>query len=506
MFDILSQHAMDKRRYLKTVRKRDGYMQFNSYIFILLFLPSLILGYYLTGKFHVKLSDMYLLLFSIIFYLYGSWKYSVILGISILGNHFLCVLLAKVDQKKKIILVGDIVINVMVLFYFKYFSFFLDIVNDLIGFNFTIGEIILPLGISFFTFQQIMYVVNVYEGKFSHRFFDYLTYILYFPKIIMGPLVEPKALIDQFKDPDLKRVNWDNISYGIKIFSFGLFKKLILADTFSKAVSWGFANTATSTAMDCFLTMLFYTFEIYFDFSGYSDMAVGVSRMLNISLPMNFNSPYKAISIRDFWKRWHMSLTKFFTKYVYIPLGGNKNGVAKTYINTMTVFVVSGIWHGANWTFILWGCLHGVLSVLDRIFENSQKKVMEAVRWFVTFLMINILWLLFRSESIGQWWSLLVKMFTFQDMSISWGMLDSFLLPETTFLMRTFKMETVNAAVRGFSMLLFTLCAYVICLLPENNYKKLEQNNYCTMIMAAIAFVWSFLCLSSESVFVYFNF
>lgn len=482
-------------------------MQFNSYLFILVFMPILVLGYYLMNKIHITVGKLYLIIASAIFYIYGGWNITIILTVSVMFNYLFAFIINRLKRGRKVILTLSVFANVALLFYFKYFNFFIKTVNETTGSEYTVRNIILPLGISFFTFQQIMYIVNIYREELkNHSLIDYLTYILFFPKLVMGPLVEPVELIKQLNDSSLKRVNWDNISYGIKIFSYGLFKKLILADTFSQAVTWGYTHIEISTSMDWILIMLCYTFEIYFDFSGYSDMAVGVSKMLNISLPMNFDSPYKAVSIRDFWKRWHMSLTGFLTRYVYISLGGSKKGEIRTYLNTMIVFLVSGIWHGANWTFVLWGVLHGALSVFDRIFEKSKKNLMEVVRWSGTFLAINILWLLFRSDSIQQWWSLLGKILTFQNMAISEGLINTFVLPETTFLLDVFKLSETNTAIRGFSLILFVVSAYGICLIPENNYRKLERNNWVTLVLAAVAFVWSFLCLSSESVFVYFNF
>lgn len=485
-------------------------MQFNSYFFLLLYLPVLLFGYFMANKINHTCGKMWLMAGCAVFYLYGGWANTLILGLSILLNLFFSWLLTRTDKWRKWILSADLLANIALLFYFKYFNFFLASINNVFKTEYPAQKILLPLGISFFTFQQIMYVAAVYKKEITRvKLPDYLLSILYFPKLIMGPLMEPGDLIAQLNDPVLKKVNWDHISYGLKLLSFGLFKKLILADTFAKAVSWGFTNfdTATSiTSMDCFLMMLFYTFEIYFDFSGYSDMAVGISLMLNIKLPINFHSPYKALSIRDFWKRWHMSLTGFLTRYIYIPLGGSKKGPLWTYINTLLVFLISGIWHGANWTFILWGILHGLLSVTDRIFEKQEKKLSETVRWMGTFFVVNILWLLFRSDSVGQWLDILQKMFTFQNMAVSSGLIGTFVLPETNFLFRVFHLETLHTAVRGFPMLLFTLGALNLCLIPENNYKHMERNNWLSMIMAAAAFVWSFLCLSSESVFVYFNF
>lgn len=390
--------------------------------------------------------------------------------------------------------------------YFKYFNFFITNINTLFSKEFSLREIVLPLGISFYTFQQIMYVVNIFNKKISSDLLDYLVYILYFPKILMGPLNEPKEFIDQLNDNDLKHVNWDNIACGIKTFSFGLFKKVLLADTFALAVNWGYSNFETATSMDWILVMLFYTFEIYFDFSGYTDMAVGISSMLNIQLPINFDSPYKAVSIRDFWKRWHISLTGFFTRYIYVPLGGSRKGKFRTYLNTMLIFFISGIWHGANWTFILWGILHGALSVLDRIFEKYQQKLNTVVRWHFTFFTVNILWLLFRSDSIDQWLTILRQIFFFQNMTVSNGLITSFILPEKSPLLTIPYLWYLNKNIRGIDMLLFALAGYGLCLIPENNYRNFSKNNWLSLITASVALVWSFLCLSSESLFVYFNF
>ncbi|MCH5345019.1 MAG: MBOAT family protein [Acetatifactor sp.] len=478
-------------------------MQFNSFIFILVYLPILIIGYFGLNRISSVAGKFFLIIASAFFYIYGGWNIALILAVSIVLNYFCAVII----RRTKRLLWGGIFLNIALLFYFKYFNFFISTVNNVFKGEFTEREIILPLGISFLTFQQIMYLVNVYNKNIDKvHLSDYLAYILYFPKLLMGPIVEPKELISQINDLELHHINWDNISYGIKIFSFGLFKKLIFADTFSTAVAWGYANIDASTSMDWFLVMLFYTFEIYFDFSGYCDMAIGVSTMLNINLPMNFDSPYTAVSIRDFWKRWHISLTSFLTQYVYIPLGGNKKGKVRTYVNTMIVFVVSGIWHGANWTFILWGVLHGLLSIFDRIFEKAKRNLFEVVKWGTTFLAVNILWLLFRSESITQWKDILIKMYSFQSTEISDGLIGSFLLPETSFLFKILNLEALNTTVRGLNLLIFTIAAFVICLVPDNNYNTLKRNNWITLILSVIAFVWSFLCLSSESFFVYFNF
>lgn len=369
------------------------------------------------------------------------------------------------------------------------------------------GGIILPVGISFFTFQQIAYVVAVFNNQVENcSIIDYLAFILYFPKLLMGPLVDPVEFIGQLNNSKLKKVNWDNLYFGVKIFCFGLFKKLMIADVFASGVAWAYTNIETATSMDWILVMLFYTFEIYFDFSGYSDMAVGTSLMLNITLPINFDSPYKAISVRDFWKRWHISLTKFLTKYIYIPLGGSRKGRLFTYVNTMIVFLISGVWHGANWTFILWGAFHGIFMVFDRMFEKHENEIFEPVRWITTFSIINVLWLLFRSDSIAQWYNILKTIFSFGNTSVSNGLISSFVLPEMSFMQNALHLSNFTSNICGFWMLIFIVCAFGICLLPENNYHKIKKSSMVEMLLAVVAFVWSILCLSGESVFVYFNF
>lgn len=483
-------------------------MQFNSYIFILLYLPIVVIGYFLSNRISTPFGKIWLTIGSVVFYWYGGRvNATVILAASIAINLVLAQIMARYNKYRGIFLTIALVSNVALLFYYKYVNFFLSNWNQIFGTEHSLLNLILPMGISFYTFQQIAYLVQVYRNaEMKVSVSDYLAFILFFPKLMMGPLAEPKDFVLQLNDTQKKKVNWDNIACGVKVFCFGLFKKMVLADTFARAVAWGYGNFDAATSMDWLLVMLFYTFEIYFDFSGYSDMATGVSLMLNIQLPVNFDSPYKALSIRDFWKRWHMSLTAFLTKYIYIPLGGNKKGKVRTYVNTVIVFMVSGIWHGANWTFILWGLLHGLLSVADRIFEKMQTKLMEVVRWAGTFLIVNVLWLLFRSDTIQQWKTILYKIVTLQNLSISDGLLHIFCLPETAFLNTIPVVRVLETEIRGLWMQLFLCFSMILCLVPENNYRRLFKNNVFWMFIAAVAFIWAFLCIGSESVFVYSNF
>ena len=482
-------------------------MLLNSHIFILLFFPFLVLAYFLCNKLDILAGKIILVIGSLIFYAYADWHMLFFLLPSVLCNYLFTYLISHAKWRK-IFLAVPVIVNVGLLLFFKYTNFVITNFNLLWKTEYELLQLLVPLGISFITFQQIAYLVTVYRGELERAdVMDYLVYILYFPKLLMGPLAEPVDFIAQLNNPDTKKVNSDHMAQGLKMFSFGLFKKALLADTFAGAFAWGLENIDALTSMDCVLVMLAYTFEIYFDFSGYSDMAIGISRMLNITLPMNFDSPYKAVSIRDFWKRWHISLTKFFTKYLYIPLGGSRKGKIFTYVNTMIVFIVSGIWHGAGWAFILWGGGHGILSVFDRVFENVENKIIRPVRWFNTFLLVNILWLLFGLNSPGQWMQMLRNMFSFQDLTLSTGLADAFAIPEALFISSV--LYTIHMSVYGIFglwMMIFLIVAFGICLLTENNYRKMSKISAGNMILAAIVLVWGILCLSTNSEFIYSGF
>ncbi len=482
-------------------------MQFNSYEFILFFIPVTVFAYFLANRIKPVLGKLIIIVSSIVFYSFGRTNMLIYLGVSMLISYGSALAIKKFKIHSRILLALPIIVNVGLLLYFKYLNFVITNVNTYWKTDFPLQEIILPLGISFYTFQQIAYVVATERGELDNNdIIDYLAYILFFPKLIMGPIIDPVDYISQINQDDRKRANLENITTGIKIFSLGLIKKVLLADTFSKAVTWTYSNLDVATAMDCILLVLFYTFEIYFDFSGYSDMAVGVSSMMNIDLPINFNSPYKAISIRDFWKRWHVSLTKFLTKYIYIPLGGSRKGAIFTYINTLIVFLVSGLWHGANWTFILWGLLHGLFSCFDRVFDKVEEKIFIPIRWLCTLVVVSVLWLLFSADTVEQWKTILLKILFMQSTAVSDGMIASFNLVENRFIYNILRLDFLSTHVRGLNMLIFTLIACVVCFVPENNYKKKACLDISSLLLTSLAFIWGIMCLGSESAFVYFGF
>ena len=382
-------------------------MLFNSYVFCFIFFPITIIGYYLLNKWNYKIGLAFLGIMSLVFYGYNMPQYIILIIVSLVVNYSLSVFIMRTNKSiwGKAALFFDVLFNVGLLFYFKYCDFFIINIGKVLHRDFVTKGILLPLGISFFTFQQISYVVDTFnEETEGYSFLEYFVFVTFFPQLVAGPIVLHDEMIPQFRDSSKKEVIFDNFADGIVMFSLGLFKKLILADTFGRAVSWGFAYYYKATSSDLFLTMIAYSFQIYFDFSGYCDMAGGIAKMLNIDLPINFNSPYKSMSISDFWKRWHMTLTRFLTKYIYIPLGGNRKSEFRTYLNVLIVFLISGLWHGANWTFILWGGLHGVFMVIYRFSKNHfHISLHPAVSWGGNFFIINVLWLLFRSEKISLW-------------------------------------------------------------------------------------------------------
>ncbi len=273
-------------------------------------------------------------------------------------------------------LIVGILGNLLLLGYFKYADFFISNFNVAVGSNISLLHITLPLAISFFTFQQIAYLVDSYKGKVrKHNFISYTAFVTFFPQLIAGPIVHHSEMMPQFENIKNKIINKNNIAKGFFIFSLGLFKKVIIADTFAIWTKSGFDTSLTLNFLEGWATSLSYTFQLYYDFSGYTDMAIGAALFFNIHLPINFNSPYKATDIQDFWRRWHITLSRFLRDYVYIPLGGNRKGNYRTYLNLFLTFLVGGIWHGAGWTFIFWGFLHGVAIVVNRLWKNWGFKV-----------------------------------------------------------------------------------------------------------------------------------
>lgn len=488
-------------------------MLFNSYIFVLFFLPLALGGYYILNSHKLyKAALLELTLMSFFFYAYNNIKYvSVLIG-SILLNWCLVCLLNGIEignaKKKKIILCIGIALNIACIFYFKYFNFFIDNFNYLLSSDFEFKNIVLPLGISFFTFQQISYLIDSYRGETTdYCFIEYAAFVSFFPQLVAGPIVLHNEIIPQFRDKESSYFNHESFANGIYVFATGLFKKVLIADTFGKAVSWGWANIDTLTSLEIMIVMLSYTFQIYFDFSGYCDMAIGIAKMFNIELPVNFNSPYKSYSIMEFWKRWHITLTRFLRKYVYFPLGGSRRGGIRTYINILIVFLISGIWHGANWTFILWGMLHGLAQVLNRIFKKSWDKCNKVFQWLCTFTFVNVMWLIFRADNVKQAIVLLKRMLVMDSLTVRSELCYCFCLPEIDFVFWRVKFLTnIRDSIFGFYMWVAFLGALFICLNLKNLHEEKFKPTLSKAFLAVIMMVWSIVSFAGVSTFLYFNF
>jgi D-alanyl-lipoteichoic acid acyltransferase DltB (MBOAT superfamily) len=381
-------------------------MLFNSLGYILVFLPVVLVAYFLLNKRKLVLAGKaWLVAASLFFYAFWTPEYSLIIILSVLGNYGLGSVLQKngTDEKmQKRILVLGVGLNLFALGWFKYTDFIVQNINALAGDIIPQPGIVLPLAISFFTFQQVAYLVDCYRGIVKEKqFLDYSLFVMFFPQLIAGPIVHHAEMMPQFSKLRAKLLNWDNVAAGVNLFLIGLFKKVVIADRLSPWVAQGFDNPIGLNLLASWASSLAYTFQIYFDFSGYTDMAMGTALMLNIKLPQNFNSPYKALSIQDFWSRWHMTLSRFLRDYLYIPLGGNRNGLVDTCRNLFLTFLLGGIWHGAGWTFVVWGVLHGFATLVHRLWMKMGMRMPRPLAWAVTFLFVNVTWVFFRANTIA---------------------------------------------------------------------------------------------------------
>ncbi|MCG8611397.1 MAG: MBOAT family protein [Pseudomonadales bacterium] len=385
-------------------------MLFNSSLFIFVFLPITVAVYFaLNHKQKRSAAKFWLVLASLFFYGYWNPLYLPLISASILINYGLGLRLRA--HSKKAELIFGITLNVALLAYFKYTDFFLENLNHAFNTDIPLPEIILPLAISFFTFQQIAYLVDCYRAKTDeHNFLNYSLFVSFFPQLIAGPIVHHKQMMPQFAQLGQSNVHWDNIAKGLLIFSIGLFKKVFIADHFALWADSGYAQVDQLSSAEAWITSLCYTFQLYFDFSGYSDMAIGAALLFNIKLPMNFNSPYKAVSIQDFWRRWHITLSHFLRDYIYIPLGGNRKREIQTCNNILITFLIGGLWHGAGWTFVIWGALHGLALVIHRTWQGTGVKIPRLAAWALTFLFVNFAWIFFRADSPAQAINLIEKM------------------------------------------------------------------------------------------------
>lgn len=385
-------------------------MLFNSYEFIFIFLPITLIVYFLLAKKrYIKSATGWLVFASLAFYSYWNIYYLPLLLVSILFNYNVGKKIEKTRRKR--ILIFGIAFNISLLAYFKYAGFFVSSINTAFVTAIPVPNIILPLGISFFTFTQTAYLVDAYRGETNgYSLLTYGLFVTIFPHLIAGPILYHKDMIPQFSNLKNFIVNYRNMAVGISMFSIGLFKKVVIADTLAPWVKLAFDNADQLSFIEAWCGALAYTFQLYFDFSGYSEMAVGLGLMLNFKLPINFNSPYQATSVIEFWRRWHMTLSSFLKKYLYIPLGGNRYGESKKMRNLLVTMLLGGLWHGAGWTFVIWGGLHGCYLVINHQWRKYGIALPKFLNWVITFVCVIVAWVFFRSNSIHDAWVITKKM------------------------------------------------------------------------------------------------
>ena len=489
-------------------------MLFNSYEFMLAFLPVFIIGYFLIRHFYredeklMRLCNLWIIAGSLVFYALFGVKNVLVLLASIVVNAVLVFVLNlkkhnQLTPKQSVVLCVAIVVNVASLLFFKFSGVFF------------------PIAISFYTFNQIAYLVDFYRGDIEKfDLLEYLSYILFFPKLLQGPLMSYGDFGSQLKESAKKSLDWELVMRGLLLISLGLFKKVILADTIGKAVDYGYDSLATLGWWEAVLVAIFYSFQLYFDFSGYCDVASGICMILGFELSLNFDSPYKAVNIIDFWNRWHITLTKFFTRYIYIPLGGSRKGAVRTYVNIMIVFLISGLWHGSGWTFIVWGAMHGVLNMITRAITNASGKhekwtIVEKLpgclancgKRLLTFIYVTIAWVFFRANTISDAALLFKRMFSGGIRPYYSDFANYFRLDEIWYVFKLTPIVNFNFAW-DLCMWLFLAFSIAIVFFGKSaiNYAKECKIGIGTTLLTAALLVWCVLGFGGVSTFLYMNF
>jgi alginate O-acetyltransferase complex protein AlgI len=484
-------------------------MLFNSYEYLLLFLP-LVLTVHLSLKRwarHEVVGRVWLVVASLFFYGYAGPHYSLLLVGSLLFNFALGTVLGR-DRSRGVVvrraLLGcGVTVNIVVLGYFKYTAFIFDNINLFFHVSISSTPPPLPPGLSFITFIQLAYLVERYRSpEHDYSAADYSVFGTFFPYLLSGPIVRVSDIVPQFKNT-LSRVDYRGLSSGLFLFCIGLFKKVTIADQFGQFAVEGFDGASQLNFMFAWATSLSYTFQIYFDFSGYSDMAIGTALMFGCKLPFNFDSPYKALDIQDFWRRWHMTLGSFLRDYIYIPLGGNRSGETRTHINLMATFLLCGIWHGAGWNFIFWGALHGAGLIVRRLWGRTGLALSAVVAWLVTFNFVNTAWVFFRARTWAQAIDMVKTMFGFNGVTLPEGArhLLGFLGPSVQF------MDWRQIMHRSRDAWIWIPIALVVCLFFHNSNRMVEdfRPDWKGYLVAA-AGAYAIVHLFRMNEFLYFNF
>jgi len=486
---------------------------FNSYEFIFFFLPvTFFVYFFLLRERWIVAAKGFLVFASLFFYSWWNIDYLPLILVSMLFNYIVGNTLNenfnKVRTRRKTVLAIGVTANLALLAYFKYSDFLIENLNLFAGSNISLLHLALPLAISFFTFQQIAYLVDSYRRETKeYDFLNYALFVTFFPQLIAGPIVHHAEMMPQFASRWNAVKNYRHIATGLFVFSLGLFKKVVIADTFAQWANAGFDTHTALNFFEAWATSLSYTFQLYFDFSGYTDMAIGAALLFNIKLPFNFNSPYKALDIQDFWRRWHMTLSRFLRDYIYIPLGGNRKGSFRTYTNLLITFLLGGIWHGAGWTFVFWGLLHGVALMTHRFWKSLGFTLPKIWAWIVTFLFINITWVFFRANEWGDAVRVLKGMLGLSGIVLIQRLENRLhALASLDFV----SFGTVTQHIGGGVELLIALMLGLIVILffPNSNSYRDREMTLRLMLFAALLFSYAVIksFASSTEVFLYFNF
>lgn len=475
-------------------------MLFNSLEFLFIFLPIVFTVYFLCNKFKkYGLGKFWLLIASLYFYSYYEIKYLPIILSSIFFNYAIGLVLLKSDWKininKKYVLIFGLIGNLALLCYYKYWGFLIDCFNNLANQHFNAMHLLLPLGISFFTFQQISYIVDCYKGEAKYtNIIDYALFVTFFPQLIAGPIVHHQEIIPQFEDENKKRIIQSNISMGFFLITVGLVKKVLLADNFNPFIDSSIANLANIDFANAWFLSLSIGLQGYFDFSGYCDMALGLGCLFNITLPVNFSSPYRAIDISDFWRKWHITLGRFLKYYVYIPLGGSRNGTFNTYRNLCIVFLLIGIWHGANWPCITYGFVNAVLVCFNKFWKSLKIEINKYLAIAITFTTMIFIAPLMLIKTIPQcvkvWTSMLGVNTIVAPISID-------------------NLKFIFASEAQTGILLFAASIFIIFCLPNSNElaeKYIKADKPVLVIVLAAVFIFSALSITQTTRFIYFQF
>jgi len=486
---------------------------FNSYIFIFLFLPiSFFVYFFLNKKRLVTAAKAWLVFTSLFFYSWWNIAYLPLILGSVLFNYVIAQSMLNYDEKSKkglsklrLLQIG-LALNIGFLGYFKYMDFFIENVNWSLGLDLPLLHLALPLAISFYTLQQIAFLVDSYEGLTKEKdFLDYTVFVTFFPQLIAGPIVHHAEMMPQFSILKNKVLNYKNIAMGLFIFTIGLFKKVVIADTFALWANTGFDQAVTLNFFEAWATSLSYTFQLYFDFSGYADMAIGAALIFNIKIPFNFNSPYRAKGIIEYWQRWHITLTEFITTYVYTPILRSFERItfAKAMFATFAAMFISGIWHGAGWTFVVWGLLHATALVINHYWRKYKFKMHPFIAWFITFNFVNITMIVFRAKDFETVFKILKGMFM-GDIVLyhKWLVYFPFLQDYVAF---GSWMQDINATKYVFN---YIILAFIMVMFVKNSQEWMNALKFNKRYLVAGIFMLSLSLLKLNEVteFLYFNF